>query len=490
MSKRILFLFFIFILVIYQGYGQISDLNKKLSQAPDSLKALIFLDIAHQYESNHQDSCVKYARKSTLWAQKNNQDTVLINAEKILYRIAIKNNELQSATSHQQKILDAALRTGKWDVAAQSYYHLGEIWQFRNNYAESIENLKKGLKIAKQQPQKVLLRDYYILLIQAYTKLNNAQALSEYYPLLMDVSKEIDISGLNGQMAELQKKYEALSVMPEMIKSDEKPSRKNMDPIFLWAILVTILFICFLAYYLMYVFVEKSKDRKKHDEAIQKLNILKKDQETLFHFLTAYTHPKMIRLRENLDKDRISSVNDEIEALYYFFQNFLLLLQSRSKQLVMTPGTVNIPQMANNLMENYKPLADKQEIQLINDVQNNVFARTDERLIGIVLNNLFRNAFTFVPQKGLITLGAKENHVNVSIWVANEGIGMEPGKINQLFDFDKNISVANSLEDKKLSINLMVCKELVEVCNGRIWVETKLDKEFCIGFDLPKSDTK
>ncbi len=508
MFKQTFFSLFIFIAVFeIQGYAQPDAIREKLSQAPDSTKAVLLLGMAKAYEIGLPDSCMFYARKASEMAQKMRQDVTFIAAETLLSQKALENKDYYKATGYQKNILDASLRIRDWDLVAQAYYQLAQTWLLRYQYAEAIDLLKKGLEVVKERNHPELLRDYYQSLINAYQKLYNVNAVCEYYPLLMEVNRQMDATVFNERIASLQAGYDSkITTLEKQLA--EKPEPVPLSPItgviIIWAILVTLLLAASIIFYRYRIAAITTKDQKILDETIQAFDTIKSAQESSFQFLTQYAYSGIDNLHENINRfvneqgadilpsidNILNRINNEVFALYGFFQNFLLLLQSQSGQLKPKLATVNVPQLATNLLADYESFAMSYDIQLVNDVQNNVFAMADERLIDIVLRNMMSNAFKFAPKGGLITLGAKENYEDVEIWVTDDGIGLAPEQVAKLFELSENLSLPANPDLKGFGLGLAVCKALVSTCKGKIWAETKPDEGFCVRFSLPKADNK
>ncbi len=94
-----------------------------------------------------------------------------------------------------------------------------------------------------------------------------------------------------------------------------------------------------------------------------------------------------------------------------------------------------------------------------------------------VLMNLVSNSIKFTP-KGKITIGVTKKEIGgskmeVRFDVKDTGIGLTQDKIKRLF---KSFTQADADTAKKYGgtgLGLVICKNLVELMNGRIWVESK-----------------
>jgi signal transduction histidine kinase len=102
--------------------------------------------------------------------------------------------------------------------------------------------------------------------------------------------------------------------------------------------------------------------------------------------------------------------------------------------------------------------------------------------------NLLSNAIKFVePGTGLVKVSVHTNHDDIQIWVEDNGRGI-PSGLNELI-FDKFFQAKNQTLKKPQGsgLGLAICKKIVEMHNGKIWVESEEDKGSRFIFTLPNS---
>jgi PAS domain S-box-containing protein len=107
----------------------------------------------------------------------------------------------------------------------------------------------------------------------------------------------------------------------------------------------------------------------------------------------------------------------------------------------------------------------------------------EERLRQIVLNLLI-NASKFTPEGGTITLRAKEENSNLVVEVEDTGPGIPKEEQKQLFQpYHRQIPDREHLSG--LGLGLALCKYLVELHGGKIWVQSEIGKGSTFGFSIP-----
>lgn len=107
----------------------------------------------------------------------------------------------------------------------------------------------------------------------------------------------------------------------------------------------------------------------------------------------------------------------------------------------------------------------------------------EERLRQVVLNLLI-NASKFTPEGGNITLKANKNERALIVEIEDTGPGIPEEEQKRLFQpYHRQIGDRERLSG--LGLGLALCKYLVELQGGRIWVESEAGKGSTFGFSIP-----
>jgi len=103
-----------------------------------------------------------------------------------------------------------------------------------------------------------------------------------------------------------------------------------------------------------------------------------------------------------------------------------------------------------------------------NDINNNIYIKTDKNRFIQVLTNLISNAIKFSHKKGQVDIYVEENEKSVLINVQDYGIGI--AKKNQEKLFKKFVQVDSSSTRAKggTGLGLNISKMLIEKMNGKI----------------------
>jgi signal transduction histidine kinase len=94
-------------------------------------------------------------------------------------------------------------------------------------------------------------------------------------------------------------------------------------------------------------------------------------------------------------------------------------------------------------------------------------------MLKTILRNLISNSIKFTGRNGHIKIYAIKNGSNITISVSDNGIGIETGLAEKIFDITQIISTRGTENESGTGLGLLICKEFVEKHGGKIVVESK-----------------
>lgn len=115
-------------------------------------------------------------------------------------------------------------------------------------------------------------------------------------------------------------------------------------------------------------------------------------------------------------------------------------------------------------------------------------ARADTESVRRVLANLLSNAIKFSPQGGDITVGAQASASEITIRVADQGIGIAPEAIHRIFGGLYQQEAADTRRFAGAGLGLPLAKAIVASHGGRIWVESTPGRGSTFYFTLPVAE--
>lgn len=148
---------------------------------------------------------------------------------------------------------------------------------------------------------------------------------------------------------------------------------------------------------------------------------------------------------------------------------------------------VDIVPFVHHIMDNFESLAEEHHIDFLFESEMpslKLWVDTDK--LEKIVFNLLSNAFKYTPQGKMITLFIHENENSVAIGVQDQGIGISENKKSSLFVRFENLLDKNLFNQQSSGIGLSLVKELVELHQGTIRVDSKEGEGSCFTVDFRK----
>ena len=109
----------------------------------------------------------------------------------------------------------------------------------------------------------------------------------------------------------------------------------------------------------------------------------------------------------------------------------------------------------------------------------------DAARIEQVLRNLFDNAVKYSPLGSRVTVGVTRQEEFALISVGDEGIGLLPEDQERVFERFYRADNSVTRRTRGAGIGLSLCREIVSLHDGRIWVESEPGRGTTVFFTLP-----
>jgi PAS domain S-box-containing protein len=190
---------------------------------------------------------------------------------------------------------------------------------------------------------------------------------------------------------------------------------------------------------------------------------------------------------EDFKLDEIKSnmflIRKTAENTMNFLDELLQWAKIQSGKMPFKPVDLNVNEICNEIIEMRKSSLEKKNIEVILDSANGMKAYADKEMIKTVLRNLLSNAIKFTKKGGQINISAQEKEGNTLISVSDNGVGIDD--VNKIFNPSQLYTNTGTEGEKGNGLGLNICKEFVEMHQGKIWVESEFGKGTTFYFSLP-----
>jgi signal transduction histidine kinase/PAS domain-containing protein len=146
----------------------------------------------------------------------------------------------------------------------------------------------------------------------------------------------------------------------------------------------------------------------------------------------------------------------------------------------------NIVEVVEEIVMSVTPYTDIKGLNIIfdTDIEEKIIACDPEKIERILLN-LISNAIKFSDVGNEIFVNIKEKNQFIEISIKDNGIGIEHNQLDMIFNRFKQVDKSLSRNAEGTGIGLSLVKAIVEMHQGRIYVESEFGKGSTFTVELP-----
>ena len=176
--------------------------------------------------------------------------------------------------------------------------------------------------------------------------------------------------------------------------------------------------------------------------------------------------------------------------LLEIIDNIVDLSKIQSSTLTIKKRKINLNTLLEEILDYHQNSLfqkNKQHIELklqkaINDIDFEII--TDTKRLKQIFTNLIDNAIKFT-EEGEVKFGYTVLLDKLLCFVKDTGIGIKQENINYIFDRFRQVDESSTRKYGGTGIGLALCKGLVELLKGKIWVESEIKKGTSFYFTIP-----
>ncbi len=187
----------------------------------------------------------------------------------------------------------------------------------------------------------------------------------------------------------------------------------------------------------------------------------------------------------------LTLVKNNAWRLTSLIDNLLDLSKIEAKRFEITPTKIDLEKTIRELAHSVGPLVREKTITLKLALPADMpSVLADEPSVFRVIMNLVSNAVKFTPTNGMITISAElieadQSLPKVVISVTDTGIGIPKNQQHKLFQKFQQIIREGQPRKSGTGLGLALSRELVELNQGQLWLESKGEKGSKFSFSLP-----
>lgn len=185
-----------------------------------------------------------------------------------------------------------------------------------------------------------------------------------------------------------------------------------------------------------------------------------------------------------------------IARLTDLINDLLDLAKLESKEYKLQYSTFRLEGLLHHVTATFDAWAKSKKLTIgFKCTPDSIEVDADHNKLIQVLTNLVSNAMKFTPENGKITIAAKlmmqekaGESGYVQVTVEDSGVGMSQDDLKKLFQKFVQVSSAAKTSATGTGLGLVIIKEIIDMHEGRVWVESELDKGTKFHFVIPQKN--
>lgn len=183
-------------------------------------------------------------------------------------------------------------------------------------------------------------------------------------------------------------------------------------------------------------------------------------------------------------QEGLQVIGEESDRLNALINNLLDASSIQAGGFKLERSDVALPKLAESVVDGFKTQTERHQFMLDFPSDFPVVLGDEERLRQ-VLNNLLSNAIKYAPKGGEVRVGGWREGNQVTVYVADQGIGIPPDAQSKLFQRFYRVDSSLRRTTQGAGLGLFLCRNIIEAHGGRIWLRSEPGRGTTVFFALP-----
>ena len=182
-------------------------------------------------------------------------------------------------------------------------------------------------------------------------------------------------------------------------------------------------------------------------------------------------------------------IEEQAERLNQLILDLLSLARLDSGDGTFDHSPLGLHESILSCLETHRGRTESKGLELQIDVDGldpRTLVMADEEAVRQILDNLIDNAIKYTPEGGWVRVGATSTASQITIEVADSGIGIPRDDLPRVFERFYRVDKARSRELGGTGLGLAIVKHLVQSIGGQIVVNSRVGEGTRFTVQLPR----
>ena len=173
-----------------------------------------------------------------------------------------------------------------------------------------------------------------------------------------------------------------------------------------------------------------------------------------------------------LYREFMTDIGAEIDRENKIINDLLSLVKMDKSAGNINITSVQINELLERIMKRLRPIAQKQNVELVMESFRPVVAEVDEVKLTLALTNLIENAIKYNNPDGWVRVSLNADHQNFFVTVEDNGIGIPKEAQNRIFERFYRVDKSHSREIGGTGLGLAIARNAIIMHRGAIKVHS------------------
>jgi signal transduction histidine kinase len=188
------------------------------------------------------------------------------------------------------------------------------------------------------------------------------------------------------------------------------------------------------------------------------------------------------KIEENVDIALISATKT-----YLLLDNLLQWAITENTIKSFQPEFIDFIALLHEEIENNDLFAKQKQVNIVTPAFSDEKAFADKNMVKSILRNLLTNAIKYSHKHGNIEISTTKNNGFLEVSIKDYGVGMKKEMVYTVLNTRNIISIPGTGNESGTGFGLLLCKELIDIHKGKIWIISRFGEGSEFKFTLPVS---
>ena len=174
-----------------------------------------------------------------------------------------------------------------------------------------------------------------------------------------------------------------------------------------------------------------------------------------------------------LYKEFMGDITEEIERENKIINDLLSLVKMDKTSTDLNVKPENINELLERILKRLRPIAAKQNVELVFESFRPVTAEVDEVKFTLAISNLVENAIKYNEEEGWVQVSLNADHKYFYVKVADSGMGIPQESLDHIFERFYRVDKSHSREIGGTGLGLAIARNAVVMHRGAVKVHSE-----------------